>query len=138
MTPENELSVVAYADGAARGNPGPAGAGVCIRDRDGVTLVERARYLGEATNNVAEYMALLVGLEEALELGAPQVEVRSDSELVVRQMLGEYRVRNKRLRELHDRAHELARGFEHIAYVHIRRYKNVDADRLANLAIDDA
>lgn len=131
-------SVIVYTDGAARGNPGPAGAGVCIRDREGITLLERARYLGEATNNVAEYMALVIGLEEALELGASEVEVRSDSELVVRQMLGEYRVRNQRLRELHERAHGLARRFEHVAYVHLRREKNLDADRLANLAIDDA
>lgn len=128
--------VVVYTDGAARGNPGPAGAGACIRTPSGKLLTERARYLGEATNNVAEYRALLLGLEEAARLGAGKVELRSDSELVIRQMRGEYRVRNPALRELHSRARSLEEAFDRVDYVHVRREENPDADRLANRAID--
>lgn len=128
--------LVVYTDGAARGNPGPAGAGVCIRDARGNVIEERASYLGEATNNVAEYEALLLGLDEAQRLGGTRVEIRSDSELVVRQMLGEYRVRNARLKELHARAKSLERVFARVEYVHVRREENRDADRLANRAID--
>jgi ribonuclease HI len=128
--------VIVYTDGAARGNPGPAGAGVCIRDPRGKLIVECADYIGEATNNVAEYRALILGLEEARRLGAAVIEMRADSELVVRQMLGEYRVRNEALQELHARAKELQRTFEHVEYVHVRREDNRDADRLANRAVD--
>jgi ribonuclease HI len=130
--------VVVYTDGAARGNPGPAGAGVCIRRPSGRLLTERGRYLGETTNNVAEYQALLLGLEEAARLGASDVELRSDSELLVRQMRGEYRVRNPALRELHSRAQSLEAAFNRVDYVHVPREKNADADRLANRAIDAA
>ena len=128
--------LILHTDGAARGNPGPAGAGVCIRDASGETIAEVVQYLGEATNNVAEYSALVAGLERARELGATDVLVRSDSELLVRQMRGEYRVRNPGLRELATRAHELARAFDRVEYVHVRREQNREADRLANLAID--
>lgn len=130
--------LVIYTDGAARGNPGPAGAGVRIEATDGAALAEIAEYLGEATNNVAEYKALLLGLERARSLGASEIEVRSDSELLVRQMTGEYRVRNEGLRPLVARAHALARAFTCVDYVHVRRERNRDADRLANLAIDRA
>ena len=99
--------VTVYSDGAARGNPGPAGAGVRIEDARGKRVSEAARYLGEATNNVAEYRALILGLELARELGASDVELRADSELVIRQMTGEYRVRNVRLQELHRQAQAL-------------------------------
>jgi ribonuclease HI len=128
--------LVLYTDGAARGNPGPAGAGVHIEAEDGSVLAEVAVYLGSTTNNVAEYMALLAGLERAGELGAREVEVRSDSELMVRQMSGRYKVRNEALQALHARAHELAAGFDRVRYVHVRREQNRDADRLANRAID--
>ena len=127
-----------YTDGAARGNPGPGGAGVSIRDADGAEIAELREYLGEVTNNVAEYRALLIGLERACDIGATEVEVRSDSELLVRQMRGEYRVRNPGLRELFERARELERAFERVEYVHVRREKNLVADRLANEAIDRA
>ncbi len=128
--------VVLYTDGAARGNPGPAGAGVRVESPDGAAIDELAEYLGEATNNVAEYQALLLGLERARSLGASEVEVRSDSELLVRQMNGEYKVKNEGLRALVTRARTLERGFRSVAYVHVRRERNRDADRLANLAID--
>ena len=128
--------LVVYTDGAARGNPGPAGAGVSIQDADGNVVAEVERFLGKATNNVAEYSALLCGLERAKELGAHELEVRSDSELLVRQMRGEYRVRHPGLKQLVVRAHELARAFDSVEYVHVRRELNRDADRLANRAID--
>lgn len=128
--------VTVYSDGAARGNPGPAGAGVRIEDARGRRVSEAARYLGEATNNVAEYRALILGLELARELGASEVELRADSELIIRQMTGEYRVRNVRLQELHRQAQALEQAFRSVGYVHIRREQNRAADRLANLAID--
>lgn len=141
MSPDAENGarrLLIYTDGAARGNPGPAGAGVHIVDREGSVVAEVAQYLGEATNNVAEYRALVIGLERARELGAVAVEIRSDSELVVRQMTGEYKVRNASLRVLHDQAHRVARDFSSIEFVHVRRDSNKDADRLANRAIDEA
>ncbi len=106
--------VTVYADGAARGNPGPAGAGVRIEDARGRRVSEAARYLGEATNNVAEYRALILGLELARELGASEVELRADSELIIRQMTGEYRVRNVRLQELHREAQALEQAFRSV------------------------
>lgn len=128
--------LVVYTDGAARGNPGPAGAGVCIEDEAGNRLAEGARYLGETTNNVAEYRALVLGLERARELGADALEVRADSELMVRQMRGEYRIKSAPLRALAERAQALASHFGCVEYVHVRRELNRDADRLANRAID--
>jgi len=137
MTSAGRLRVQVYTDGAARGNPGPAGAGVVILDRsDGAELYEGGVFIGRATNNAAEYRGLLAGLEAAARLRADEVEVLSDSELLVRQMTGEYRVRNPRLRELHTRARELAGGFRRCSFRHIRREKNTRADRLANQAIN--
>jgi ribonuclease HI len=127
---------VLYTDGAARGNPGPAGAGVHIETRDGGLVDEISEYLGETTNNVAEYRALLLALERARDLGGREIEIRSDSELVVRQMTGLYRVRNPALLPLYERANALARSFASVAYIHVRRDRNRAADRLANAAID--
>jgi len=132
------LRLRVYTDGAARGNPGPAGAGAHLEDLDGAKVAEEFRYLGEATNNVAEYEALLLGLECARELGASSVEVRADSELVVRQLRGEYRVRNPGLQKLYARVLVLARNFDSVEYTHVRREQNRLADRLANRAIDEA
>jgi ribonuclease HI len=137
MTSAGRLRVRVYIDGGARGNPGPAGAGVVILDRsDGAALYEGGIFIGRATNNAAEYRGLLAGLEAAARLRADEVEILSDSELLVRQMTGEYRVRNPRLRELHTRAQELAGGFRRCSFRHIRREKNTRADRLANQAIN--
>ena len=130
--------VIVFTDGAARGNPGPAGAGSYIESQDGSCLDEAHRYLGRATNNVAEYEALILGLERAAALGARRVEVRADSQLLVKQMLGEYRINNGSLRECAQRARELVKNFDAVNYVHIRRHLNEEADRLANLAIDQA
>jgi ribonuclease HI len=135
-SPIEQLTI--YTDGAARGNPGPAGAGAFLTGPDGETVDEVTEYLGEATNNVAEYRALVLGLERARDLGARRVEIRADSELVVKQMLGEYRVRNADLRVIFRRAKALESEFDSVDYVHVRREKNRDADRLANLAIDSA
>ena len=125
-----------FTDGAARGNPGPAGAGVHLEDEHGAAVDEAFAFLGEATNNVAEYRALLLGLERARKLGVQEVEIRSDSELVVRQLTGEYRVRNADLLELYRQVVELERAFQRVEYVHIPRAQNRAADRLANRAID--
>ena len=107
-----------------------------IEDVRGRPVSEESRYLGEATNNVAEYRALILGLELARDLGASEVELRADSELVIRQMTGEYRVRDARLQQLHREAQALEQAFRRVGYVHIRRQQNRAADRLANLAID--
>jgi ribonuclease HI len=131
------LRVTAYIDGGARGNPGPAGAGVVIVDRaDGAALYEGGLYLGRATNNVAEYRGLLAALAAAAVLRAEEVEVVSDSQLLVRQMTGEYRVKNAGLQPLHRRAQELAKGFARCGFRHVRREDNVRADELVNMAID--
>jgi len=132
------VRLVLHTDGASRGNPGPAGVGVVLSDADGRVLAEVARFLGETTNNQAEYAALLEGLRQALELGAEEVLVRSDSELLVRQILGEYHVRNPKLRPLFETAKELLRRFRSWRIEHVPREANARADELANLAIDRA
>jgi ribonuclease HI len=123
-------------DGGARGNPGPAGIGVVLRAKDGTELVTLGRFIGRATNNVAEYRALITALEQAKALGAKKVAIRGDSELVVKQMRGEYRVKNEALRELYDQAQALLRQFDHATIDHNYRNKNALADKLANLAMD--
>lgn len=125
-----------FTDGASRGNPGEAGIGVLIEDESGHILKRLARYLGKATNNQAEYTALIDGLKAAAELGAYEVSVFADSELVVKQMKGEYKVKNADLQEKHGEAKRIAAGFKKIAYTYIPREKNREADALANEAID--
>ena len=136
MSADKTPRLIVYTDGAARGNPGPAGAGAHLEDGSGKHVASAEQYLGEATNNVAEYAALLLGLERAHALGARDVEVRADSELMVKQMRGEYRVRNAGLKPLFERARALASRFDAVKYVHVRRELNQAADRLANQAID--
>src|SRR5437868_1094958 len=123
-------------DGGSRGNPGPAGIGVVVRAGDGTPLVTLGRFIGRATNNVAEYKALIMALQQARQLGAKKVIVRGDSELVVRQMRGEYRVKNADLRALYDEAQALVRQFSTATIDHNYRHKNALADKLANLAMD--
>jgi len=125
-------------DGASRGNPGEAGCGAVIFDETGKTLRELTRYLGRATNNVAEYEGLLMGLEETLRLGVKRLRVESDSELLVRQLNGAYRVKDEKLIRLHQQARALLRQLESYRIIHVRREKNRLADRLANQAIDEA
>ena len=128
--------VVLYVDGGARGNPGPAGIGVVITDPDGAELSRANDYIGVATNNVAEYKALIHGLERARALGASEVEIVNDSELVARQVTGEYRVKNPGLRPLHELAEEALRAFERWSIRPVPRAENEDADALVNEAID--
>lgn len=128
--------LIVSCDGAARGNPGPAGAGAVLATTDGRVVAEVARGLGEATNNVAEYTAAILGLERAAELGADEVTLRSDSQLLVNQLTGRYRVRTAHLVPLHRRALELARGFRRVRFEHVPRERNVEADRLANAGVD--
>jgi len=123
-------------DGGSRGNPGPAACGVVITTSDGITLAALGKYLGRATNNVAEYTGLITGLQEARKLGAKKIIVRGDSELVIKQMRGEYRVKNPDMKTLHDRAQTLAREFSSVQFTHNLRQHNEVADRLANKAMD--
>jgi ribonuclease HI len=123
-------------DGGARGNPGPAAYGFVLEDEDGTVLAAYGEKIGIATNNVAEYSALIAGLEKALELGIDEVVVVSDSELMVKQMRGEYRVKNEALQELWARAGRLARQIGNVAYTAVRREHNTLADKLVNEALD--
>ena len=125
-------------DGGARGNPGPAAFAYVLEGEDGAVLAAHGGTIGVATNNVAEYSGLIAGLEKALELGLQDVEVVSDSELMVKQMRGEYRVKNEALRELSLRAARLAREIGSVTYTAVRREHNVLADRLVNEALDSA
>jgi len=125
-------------DGAARGNPGEAGCDAVIVDDAGSVVKELSCYLGHATNNVAEYEALLMGLEELRRLGKKKIRVQSDSQLLVRQLNGQYRVKDEKLKHLFDRARNLLREFDQIRVVHVPRESNKLADRLANQGIDDA
>jgi ribonuclease HI len=127
-----------YTDGGARGNPGPAAYGFVLEGPGGEVVFARGEAIGVATNNVAEYSGLVAGLEKALELDATEVEVVSDSELMVKQMRGEYRVRNEALRELSTKAARLARRVDTVSYRHVRRDQNELADRLVNEALDAA
>jgi ribonuclease HI len=124
-----------YTDGAARGNPGPA-AFAYIISRDGALVVEEAGCLGETTNNIAEYTALVRALEHAVKLSADTLVIHSDSELLVKQMKGEYRVKNEDLKTLFEEAKRLSRRFRSVSLVHVRRDQNSDADRLCNQALD--
>lgn len=131
------MHVIVEFDGGSRGNPGPAGFGVVVRSGDdGTPLVTAGRFIGSATNNVAEWRGLIHGLERARDLKASRVIVRGDSELVIRQMKGEYRVKQPHLKPLHDRALSLLRCFEEVRLEHNRRHLNELADRLANLAMN--
>jgi ribonuclease HI len=128
-------SAIANIDGGSRGNPGPAGYGVRVEQPDG-TIVEIKEFLGTCTNNVAEYSGLLAALRWAAEHGVSQLRIRSDSELLIKQMRGEYRVKNPGLQPLYEEARALARTIGRVTFEHVRREFNTDADRLANEAID--
>jgi ribonuclease HI len=125
-----------YTDGGARGNPGPAAYGYVLEGEDGSVLAAVGAPIGTATNNVAEYSALVAGLTRALELDVTALEVRSDSELMVKQMRGEYRVKNEGLRTLNLEAARLARRLSKVTYTHVPRERNELADRLVNEALD--
>ena len=125
-----------FTDGGARGNPGPAAYGYVLESEDGDVLAAHGEAIGTATNNVAEYRALIAGLEKALDLGADELEVVSDSELLVKQMRGEYKVKNAALRDLSLQAATLARELGPVTYTAVRREHNELADQLVNEALD--
>ena len=133
-----EDRIVAYIDGGARGNPGPAGFGVRVEEPDGTLIEEFAESIGVATNNVAEYRALIAALEWAKRHGRDQLHVRSDSLLLVQQMLGNYKVKNAGLQPLHAKARLLANEIGRVTFEHVGRAHNAHADRLANAAMDQA
>jgi ribonuclease HI len=130
--------LIVNVDGGSRGNPGPAAAAAIVRDADGNLLEERGELIGEGTNNVAEYRALLLGISRAAELGASEVELVGDSELVVRQVQGTYKVKDAALRELHAQVRDALRQFETWSIRHVRREQNEDADLLVNETLDGA
>ena len=130
------MEITIFADGGSRGNPGPAACGAVLYDEQGAIVREIGVFLGAATNNVAEWHGLIAGLEAAQELGADRVRVRLDSELVVKQMRGEYRVRHPHLIPLHARAKKALTNFDHVDIQHVRRNLNTVADALVNRALD--
>lgn len=125
-------------DGGARGNPGPAGAGLVIKDENGNVLLEHGQYLGETTNNVAEYTALIEALKLAKSLGGTDLHISMDSELIVKQMLGEYKIKQPHLLELAVKVKKLLTDFDSYEFKHILREYNKEADRMVNQAIDQA
>jgi len=128
--------LVIHCDGAARGNPGPAGSGAYLTTPDGRVVDEIAEGLGETTNNVAEYTAAILGLQRAKELGVREVLLRSDSQLLIHQLTGVYRVKSPHLQPLHRQIRDLVNAFDRVTFEHVPRERNVDADRLANLGVD--
>ncbi len=130
--------ITAYIDGGSRGNPGPAGYGVQIVDDEGGVIAELHGSLSHTTNNVAEYNGLLAALSWAVDHGHRSLHIRSDSELLVKQLRGEYRVKNPGLQSLYEDARQLAARIGRVTFEHVRREKNKEADRLANLAMDEA
>lgn len=130
--------LVVNVDGGARGNPGPAAIGIVVQSPEGEVLEERGERIGTATNNVAEYRALLLGIRRAAELGAGELELIGDSELVVRQVMGEYKVKDATLRSLHAEALQALAPFDAWSIRHVRREQNAVADRLVNEVLDRA
>jgi ribonuclease HI len=128
--------VTVNVDGGARGNPGPAAIGVVVRDEEGEVLEERGERIGRATNNVAEYRALLLGIELAAQHGAGELELIGDSELIVRQVEGRYKVKDATMRELHTEVKQALAGFDNWTIRHVRRENNAEADRLVNEVLD--
>ncbi len=126
-----------YSDGAARGNPGPAGAGAVLMKQDGTLVAKLGKFLGTQTNNVAEYTALILGLETALRLGADEIDVFADSELLIRQLEGVYKVKSPGLKPLYDQVKLLLRRFQLVRLQHVPREKNKLADEMSNRAIDE-
>lgn len=129
--------VIVFTDGASRGNPGPASLGFVVTDVDGAVVAERGQVLGEQTNNFAEYMALVEALKFCKKAKVKKVLVRADSQLMIRQMLGQYKVKSEGILPLFEEASRLAEAFQKIEFEHIPREKNKEADRLANSALDE-
>jgi len=133
--PDSKPRVIIHADGLSRGNPGPAAIGATVKDGKGQLLASVSRQIGRATNNQAEYRALIAALREAVGLGAGEASIYLDSELVVRQISGRYRVKNAALKPLHNEAKELLGRLKVFTITHVPRRQNTEADRLANAAV---
>ncbi len=131
------MNYIIYTDGGARGNPGPAGIGVVIYNQHNKTAGRYKQYIGKATNNIAEYRALILALEKAAKIGAERLEIRMDSELIVRQMNGQYKIKEPNLKGLASKVLSLRGKFKNVSFVHILREKNKLADKLVNEAIDE-
>jgi ribonuclease HI len=134
MTAQDKL--IFFIDGASQGNPGPSGIGVVVCDQDGNPIDNISEYIGESTNNIAEYSALIVALEEGLVRKSNSIIVNTDSELLVKQLNGEYKVKNEDLKQLFNRVRRLLKGFKQVQINHIDRSKNKGADKLATKAVD--
>lgn len=130
------MKLILNTDGGARGNPGPAGIGVVVADNSGI-VSQHKEYIGEATNNVAEYRALILALLEAKTLAATELEIRMDSELIVRQMQGRYKIKDLRLKSLAQEALRLIKHFKNVEFVHVPREQNKLADKLVSQAIEE-
>ena len=130
------MKLITYSDGGSRGNPGPACGGAVVKSADGVVLETHARFLGRATNNVAEYTGIILAIEAAKRLGATEVEMRMDSELAVKQLNGQYRVKNPDLAKLFLKVKNLATGFKKVSFKHVRREQNTEADAAVNACLD--
>jgi ribonuclease HI len=133
--PPKRLTI--YVDGASRGNPGPAAVGAVIKEEQGATILKVSSSIGRATNNQAEYSALIVALQEAMKLGADQVYINTDSQLMSEQINGNYKVRNAHIRPLFEKAMQLLTAFQYYSIDHIPRYLNSEADALANEALNN-
>ncbi len=127
-----------YTDGGARGNPGPSGIGFVIQKENGETFIEGGKYIGNATNNAAEYQALLLALQKAKDAGCGDVEIYMDSQLIVRQMTGQYKIKDQHLKVLAEQVKQLLSGFSRFNFTHIPREQNRRADFLVNQALDKA
>lgn len=132
------MKLIVYTDGGSRGNPGIAWCGVFIRSLDGSITERRYKYLGIATNNIAEYTGGLLGIQRAIELGATEIELRADSKLMIEQLSGNYKVKNAELKKIYLQIHELLSNWEwKIIFTHVYREDNIEADRLSNVAMDE-
>lgn len=131
------MQLIVYTDGGSRGNPGPAGCGIFVTSADGSVCEKRFKYIGIATNNVAEYTAVLLGITRAIELGATSIELRADSLLVIEQLSGNYKIKNAELKKIFTQIQNRVETWGGIIqYTHVRREYNKEADRLSNVAMD--
>jgi len=130
--------ITVYTDGASRGNPGDAGIGVVFIDENGTMVKEISDYIGQTTNNIAEYTALIRALNEAIEMNCDEIDIISDSELMVKQINGEYQVKNEGIKNRYKQVQDLLKEFKSYTVTHVRREQNKRADQLANLGIDEA
>jgi len=135
---KSPVHLILYVDGACSGNPGPCGSAAIVKDADGTTLLERMRAFGPGTNNEAEYQALILGLETAAPLKPDRLTIRSDSELLVRQVAGQYRIKAPHLKPLHTQVMRLLAPFKAVEIEHIRRELNTEADKLSKVAVEKA